>query len=479
VPVVRVGSKAFTESAVLGEVLCHLVRDAGAQAEHKARLGDTLLTWTKLRQGDIDVYCEYTGTLTQEILAGQQVRDEAALEAALAREGLRMSRSLGFNNTYALGMKKARAEALHIRTISDLKNHPELKFGLSNPFLQRDDGWVKLRQRYALPQSTPNGREHDLLYREIETGAIDVMDLYSTDAKIRLYDLVALEDDRKYFPDYQAILLYRSDLQERAPEVVKSLLRLEGAISEATMVEMNAQVELAKVGEPVVAAGFVERYLGRPVEVAEDNLAQRLLRRTGEHLLLVTVSLALAIALAVPLGIVAAKRPALGQVVLAATGIVQTIPSLALLVLLILLIRGAADQVPAIVALLLYSLLPIVRNTHAGLNDIPLTVRESAEALGLAPAARLYLIELPLASRSILAGVKTAAVINVGTATLGGLIGAGGYGQTIFAGISKSDRATILEGAIPAVLLALAVQGLFELAERVVVPKGLRLQPAA
>jgi len=479
VPLVRIGSKMFTESAILGEVIAHLVRDAGAEAEHKARLGDTLVAWSKLLVGDIDVYCEYTGTLTQQILAKEKLSGTEAIQASLAAKGVRMSRPLGFNNTYALGMKRDRAAALRIQTISDLKKHPEIKLGLSGPFLLREDGWPGLRQRYGLPQPTPNGKEHDLLYREIDTGAVDVIDLYATDAKIRLYDLVALEDDKKFFPDYQAILLYRADLETRAPAVVKSLLRLEGAIPEAAMIEMNAKVELARVSETKVAAEFIEQNLGRPVLVSEDDLLHRLLQRTAEHLLLVSVSLALAIAAAVPLGIAAAKRPALGQAILAGTGIVQTIPSLALLVLLILLIRGAADWVPAVVALFLYSLLPIVRNTYTGLHDIPLTVRESAEALGLSPLARLYLIELPLASRSILAGIKTAAVINVGTATLGGLIGAGGYGQTIFAGINKSDQATILEGAIPAVLLALVVQGLFELAERVVVPKGLRLRPVA
>jgi osmoprotectant transport system permease protein len=475
-PLVRVGSKMFTESAILGEVIGYLARDAGAEVEHKARLGDTLVAWTKLGVGDIDVYCEYTGTLTQEVLKG--VNGEKAVEAALAERGLKISRSLGFNNTYALGMKRTRAEALNVRTISDLKRHPELKPGLSGPFLLREDGWPNLRLRYGLPQPTPNGKEHDLLYREIDTGNVDFIDLYSTDAKIRLYDLVALEDDKKYFPDYQAILLYRADLEERAPAVVRSLLRLEGAIDEATMIGMNAEVELARVSETRVAGNFVRDKLGRAVVVTEDDLFHRLLKRTGEHLMLVAISLALAIVASVPLGILAAKRAALGQAILAAAGIVQTIPSLALLVLLILIIRGAADWVPAVVALFLYSLLPIVRNTYAGLTDVPLTVRESAEALGLSPWARLYLVELPLASRSILAGIKTAAVINVGTATLGGLIGAGGYGQTIFAGINKSDKDLILEGAIPAVLLALAVQGLFELAERFLVPRGLRLKAA-
>jgi osmoprotectant transport system permease protein len=132
---------------------------------------------------------------------------------------------------------------------------------------------------------------------------------------------------------------------------------------------------------------------------------------------------------------------------------------------------------PAIVALFLYSLLPIVRNTYVGLHDIPSDIRESAEALGLPVRARLRLIELPLAARAILAGIKISAVINVGTATLGALIGAGGYGQPILTGIRLDDVGLILQGAVPSAVLALLVQGLFEIAERILVPKGLRLKP--
>ena len=155
------------------------------------------------------------------------------------------------------------------------------------------------------------------------------------------------------------------------------------------------------------------------------------------------------------------------------TGVIQTIPSLALIVFMIPLL--GIGNVPAIVALFLYSLLPIVRNTHTGLKDIPTPVRESAEALGLPRGARLRLVELPMAARSILSGIKTSAVINVGTATLGALIGAGGYGQPILTGIRLNNLELILEGAVPAALLALGVQGAFDLLELILVPKGLRM----
>ncbi len=148
-------------------------------------------------------------------------------------------------------------------------------------------------------------------------------------------------------------------------------------------------------------------------------------------------------------------------------------PSLALLVFMIPLL--GIGEAPAIVALFVYSLLPIVRNTHAGLRGIPASLREVATALGLGPGASLRAVELPLASPAILAGIKTSAVINVGTATLGALIGAGGYGQPILTGIRLDDLRLILEGAIPAALLALGVERIFDLVEKIVVPRGLRL----
>jgi osmoprotectant transport system permease protein len=216
--------------------------------------------------------------------------------------------------------------------------------------------------------------------------------------------------------------------------------------------------------------------LGIAVMAVVPTLGERLLARTGEHLLLVGVSLALAILAAVPLGVLAVRVRWLGQVVLGAVGIVQTIPALALLFLLSVALHRLG-VVPAMVALFFYSLLPIVRNTYTGLRDIPLPVRESAEALGLSGWARLRLVELPLAAPAILAGVKTAAIINIGNATLGGLIAAGGFGTPIIIGLNKSNLGSILEGTIPAVLMALLAQALFEVAERFLVSPGLRLRP--
>lgn len=472
-PEVRVGSKKFTESVILGELVARVAQRSGARAVHRRELGGTTVLFEALKRGELDVYPEYTGTLRQELFASRGLKDDAALREALAAEGLGMSASMGFNDTYALGMKEAEAERLGIRRISDLRAHPELKLGFSNEFMDRADGWPSLRDRYQLPQREVRGLDHDLAYRGMESGAIQVTDLYSTDAEISAYGLRVLEDDLKHFPAYDAVLLYREDWARKNPRVLEAILGMQGLISEPEMVRLNARARLEHVPEDQVASEFLARRLGLETETRADSLASRVWLRTREHLFLVLVSLLGAIGVAVPLGVLAAKRARVGQGVLGLAGVIQTVPSLALLVMMIPLL-GIGSR-PAIVALFLYGLLPIVRNTAAGLGGIPGDLRESAQALGLPPRARLWRIELPLAAPSILAGIQTAAVINVGTATLGALIGAGGYGQPILTGIRLDNTGLILEGAVPAALLALAVSGLFELLERLVVPRGLRV----
>lgn len=468
----RVGSKNFTESVILGEMVKRLAQAAGHPAYHRQELGGTRVLWGALLTGEIDAYPEYTGTLTQEILAGEGIADAAELERALARHGLRMTHPLGFNNTYAIGVKAELADRLGLRRISDLRRHPELALGFSNEFMNRADGWPGLKRRYQLPHDNARGLDHDLAYRGIESGTLHVTDLYATDAEITYYKMRALEDDLGYFPVYNAVILYRADLAERAPEAVAMFRRLAGRIDAPAMAAMNARVKIGREPESGVAAGFLRSQFGIETTVRTRSAWERFRRHTGEHLTLVALSLSAAIVVAIPLGIIAAHFSRIGQIVLGVTGIIQTLPSLALFVFMIPLLGIGGP--PAVAALFLYSLLPIVRNTHAGLTDIPQAIRESAEALGLPAHARLRLVELPLSARAILAGIKTSAVINVGTATLAALIGAGGYGQPILTGIRLDDIGLILQGAIPAAGLALLVQGLFELAERLVIPRGLR-----
>ncbi|MBX5482383.1 MAG: ABC transporter permease subunit [Myxococcaceae bacterium] len=465
-----VGSKQFTESVILGELAVQKAQLAGVHAEHRRALGGTRILWEALVRGDIDAYPEYTGTILQELLPGTP---PGSLETALAKNGVAVTPPLGFNNTYAIGMMPEVADRLGIRTISDLRRHPELTFGFANEFLDRADGWRSLKARYRLPQTNVRGLDHDLAYRALASGQIAATDLYSTDAEIRAHGLKVLEDDLHHFPRYDAVLVYRAVLKERAPEAVAAWNQLAGRIDEGAMIAMNAKAKLDHVPEGRVASEFIANTFGEKTGFVATSRAHRLWMRAKEHLALVAISLGAAILIGIPLGLWAAKRRQAGRVILAAVGVIQTVPSLALLVFMIPLL--GIGTWPAIAALFLYSLLPIVRNTQQGITGIAGELRDSARALGLPAWTTLGRIELPLASPAILAGIKTSAVINVGTATLGALIGAGGFGQPILTGIRLADVGLILEGAVPAAVLALIVQALFDLLERIVVPRGLRL----
>jgi osmoprotectant transport system permease protein len=465
-----VGSKKFTENVILGWMGTHLMRAEGLSVTHREQLGGSRFLWEALRRGDIDAYPEYTGTLLQEILSGSDVARDA-LADTLARYGIAMTAPLGFNNTYALGMRAAHADSLGIETISDLREHPNLALGFSNEFMDRGDGWPSLKRAYDLPQSA-RGVDHDVAYQGLRSGQIDVMDLYSTDAKIERYDLRVLRDDKAHFPSYEALFLYRRDLTTRAPAAVTALKQLEGRIPADTMQALNAQSQIDQTDESTVAAAFVNRTFNLDATADVATRWERLGRYTTDHLTLVSISLGLAILFGIPLGIVAAKRRVLGPGILAVVGIIYTIPALALLAIMVPPL--GLGRVPAVTALALYSLLPIVWTTYTGLKDISGPMRESAEALGLSAGAQLWRVELPLAGRSILAGLKIAVIINIGAATLGALIGAGGYGQPIITGIRRANLTLILEGTVPAAVLTVIALGLLEGLERLLLPRSMQ-----
>jgi osmoprotectant transport system permease protein len=474
-----VGSKRFTESYILGEIVSRSARAANEGAVvHRPGLGNTGIVFEALKTGAIDVYPEYTGTIAREILKREDNPDLAEINRALAPLGIAAAVPLGFNNTYALAMRAKQAAALGITRISQLAPHQGLRFGLSQEFIARNDGWSGLARRYAMSAIEPRGLEHGLAFEAIATGQIDVVDIYSTDAKITAFDLTVLADDLEYFPKYDAVLLFRTDVPRRFPQAWQKLQGLAGTLTESRMIALNSAAEIGHRNFSDIAREFLEEGPANAVrETASRSsllsaiFAPDFTRLALQHLLLVFGSLALAILVAVPLGIVAARVPALAQPVLAAAGLLQTIPALAMLAFLIP-VMGRIGTVPALAALFLYALLPIVRNTYAGLTDVGPNFRAAGLALGLRSRDCLLLIELPLAARVILAGIKTSAVINVGTATIAAFIGAGGFGERIAAGLALNDHVMLLAGAIPAAALALIVQWGFELAER-------RLAPAA
>jgi len=288
------------------------------------------------------------------------------------------------------------------------------------------------------------------------------------------------------------VLLYRLDVPQRFPKSWAALQQLEQRIDAKTMTHLNAQAELAGHAFAEVAAGFLRSAPGVATRSAPVNattpaaskgflaalFADDFARLTREHIGLVLISLLVATLLGIPTGIYAARHAAAAQAILATVGVIQTIPALALLAFLIPLLHRIGT-VPTLVALFLYALLPIVRNTYVGLSSIAPSLTESAHALGLSASARLRRVELPLAAPTILAGIRTSAIINVGTASIAAFIGAGGYGERIATGLALNDHMTLLAGAVPTALLALLVDALFYGVERWMVPRGLRLQGQA
>lgn len=469
-PVITVGSKTFAESHVLAEIAAQLLESEGFAVARKLGLGGTLIAFEGLKTGAIDLYPEYTGTLTEAVLQQPGISNEL-LAAALARYDLRLGVPLGFNNSYALAMKAQTARSLGIAAISDLARHPELKLAFSLEFLQRRDGWPALQTAYGLPQQ-PVGIEHALAYLALDNKQIEVTDAYTTDGELTAHALLLLADDRSFFPRYDAALLTRADLPEAAARV---LTRLNGMIDEATMQGLNQALNEDGASVAGTARQFLvaNGLLGQESMPANaDNRTLRILRDTGTHLQLTGSALLLACLVAIPLALALSRRQRAARSLLYVAGLIQTIPSLALLALLIPLV--GLGKLPAVIALFLYSLLPIVRNTLTGLFSIDPLYRQVAAGIGLSEHEQLMKVELPLAAPMILAGIKTAAVISVGTATLAAFVGAGGLGEPIITGLTLNDHRLILEGAIPAALLAIAVELGFETLERAIVPAHLR-----
>lgn len=482
----NVGSKRFTEAYILGEIVTQAAQAAGeARVAHRQGLGNTAILFAALKSGNIDIYPEYTGTIALELLGLQRVPDMEALNRELARHGLAAGIALGFSNTYALAMREEQAAALGISSISQLKNHDGLRLGLSQEFLNRKDGWPALRRAYGLLQAEPRGLDHGLAYEALAAGQVDLIDVYSTDAKIGRYGLRVLADDARFFPAYDAVLVYRRDLPGRFPRSWQALQQLQGRIDARRMIGMNGAAELSGMAFSAVAREFLSAPgAATPVmrEEGHRRFADLLFgadfwRLTWQHCLLVFVSLAMSVIAGVPLGVWAARMPRAGFWIVGVAGVLQTVPALALLAFLIAALERIGT-LPAVLALFLYALLPIVRNTETGLAGVSPSLRQSATALGLRDWPRLRLIELPLALPAILAGIRTSAVINVGTATIAAFVGAGGYGERIVAGLAVNDYRLLLAGAAPAAALALLLEWGFMGLARLVTPRGLRQPPA-
>jgi osmoprotectant transport system permease protein len=467
---IDVGAKHFNEGYILSEIIAQLLEQEGFEVNRRFNLGGTLVCFEALRNGDIDVYPEYSGTLSAEILKIAGSAPYKIIREKLNTQfDLEISEPYGFSNSYALIVKRSMADRKHIKTISDLQFHPLLRIGLSYEFLKRQDGWDNLAKAYNLSHQ-PVGLEHGLAYQALARNEIELTDAYSTDGEILKYDLVVLEDDRDFFPEYKATSFYRRDLDPRAIEI---LSQLSGRFSETEMQAMNADVLYDGKAFEKVAAEFLKRNnLSDETPDKTTSILKDILLKTFTHLQLTFTALLFAVFVGLPTGIFIYWKPFVSRPVLYLTGLLQTIPSIALLAIMIPLF--GIGPAPAIVALFLYALLPILRNTVIGLQSVDPLLKKVAMGIGMNKRQILSIVEFPLALPAILAGIRTAAVINVGTATLAAFIGAGGLGEYIVTGLALNNTPLILRGAIPAAMLALLIELIFEITERLIVPKHLR-----
>jgi osmoprotectant transport system permease protein len=477
-PVV-VGSKPFGEGYLLAELFAQVLEARGLAVQRRFGLGGTEIIFPAMQRGDIDVYPEYTGTGMLVILKAPARTDPSEVFDLVSREfparfDIRWLAPLGFENTYAMSVRTDMAERLGLRTLTDLARvGSQMRAGFTADFIGLPDGLPGLRRAYGFEPREVNPLAPAVKYQALMAGDVDVIDAYSTDGLLGRYPLTVLADDKRFFPPYDAAALVRGALARERPDAVAALGELSGRLDVRRMRQLNERVEVRREPVALVAADAL-RDLGllagpgvtaRPAPTPAGNRAPSLLSymwtsrtaigvATWRHLWLAAASLLLAVLVAVPLG-VALERVRLAEGVLGAVGVLQTIPSIALLAFMLPVLGiGVA---PAIVALFLYSLYPIARGTYAGVRAADASAVDAAHALGMTPGQVLRHVRLPLAAPIIMTGIRTAAVMNVGTATLAAFIGAGGLGEPIVAGLALADTRMILSGAVPAAVLAVLV----------------------
>lgn len=488
-----VASKPFGESYILAEMFAQLLEAHDIAVTRRPGLGATDVAFAALRSNAIDVYPEYSGTglqvILKDTLPAATMADAQAVfahvqRASVERFGVRWLPSLGFENTYAIAVLPATALRLKLQTLTDLAREKRtLSGGMTADFIAGADGLPALKTVYGLQLRDVRPLAPALKYQALIAGAVDVIDGYSTDGLLARYKLVVLEDDRHVFPPYDASAVVSPRVAAGRPDVIAALTLLSGRIDAVAMRALNSRVEVDRTDVRVVAhdalaslgllastAGTSRATLAAPVNFPGYLWSQRatIASLALRHLILVSVALLAAALIAIPIGLLLERSRQLAEPVIRALGVLQTIPSLALLAFMIPLL--GIGVVPALVAMFLYAMYPIARNTFSGVRDADPSAIEAAEALGATPVQRLLLVRLPLAAPMIMAGVRTAAVLTVGAATLAAFIGAGGLGEPIVTGLALADTRMILSGALPAAMLALLVDGVLALVERAVTP---------
>lgn len=469
-----IGSKMHTESYLLAELMAQMLESGGFEVERKFGFGGTLVCYQALEAGEIDIYPEYTGTISEAIFTADERPGEnpelADFNEILNPKGLKIFSPLGFSNSYAMAIKKTLAEARNINSISDLKNHPDLTVSFSHEFLNRDDGWLSMKEVYDL-DFAPTGIQHGLAYKAIDEGSIDMTDAFTTDGDIERYDLVNLADDLSFFPKYYGVSFTRLDFPDEATSL---LLQLENMLGDEKMRALNSKVVIDKQTFAVVAGNFLSEngFISQSDLTGQNTLMDSLIKNTLTHIKLTLIALGLGCFVGLVAAFLIFRSVKISRSVIYFTGLLQTIPSIALLALMIPIL--GIGEIPAITALFLYSLLPILRSAITALTTIDPVLSRMSKAIGMTRFQQLRHVLFPLALPNILSGIKTAAIICIGTATLAAFIGAGGLGEPIVTGLALNDTNLILQGAIPAACLAILVEILFEILEKRIIPEHMR-----
>ncbi len=454
-----VSSKKFTENYIVAEIFSQVLENNGYNVDRRFGMGGTMVAYNALKAGEIDVYPDYTGTLSVAILkTGERGFDK--INKKLETFGLKMLSPLGFDNSYTVVMKTKEAKELGIKKISDLSKHPNLSGAFSFEFQERSDGWPSMKKVYNLNHSI-QGIENPLTYEALRSGQVDFVEAYTTEPLLAKYGFVQLLDDKEFFPKYSAVAVVRIDFPKKT---AKLLNQLAGTMNNRTIMNLNAKA-VSGVPIPEVANHFlVEQGILDKASRKSYNRGinwGKLWSLTKTHIYLTLLAVIMAILVAVPLATFIAPYKKLSQPILGFAGIMQTIPSIALLTFMIPFF--GIGFLPAIIGLFVYSLLPILQNTYVAMTNIDPRLITAARGIGLYPSEVLLSVKLPLAFPTILAGIRTATILNIGTATLAAFIGAGGLGEPIVTGLALNNTSLVLQGAIPAAALAILMDGLFAL----------------
>lgn len=463
-----IGSKTFAESYILAEAAAQLLESRGIEVDRRFGLNGTKIAYDALRSEAIDIYPEYTGTISEVILAQPNLKSVAEIRGALEPLGLVLLEPLGFNNAYAIAASTKAAQRFSLSKISDLRDAPELRISLPHEFMNRQDGWPGLKAHYGFERRA-DSIEHGLAYDAINSDQVDIIAVYTSDGQIVQSDLVILEDDQAFFPGYLAAFLAHRNID---PQALAILDTLSGRLDDTRMRELNLAVLDPKSSYADIANRFLLQEGLISAGTTGRSTLDELIENTQRHLKLTFIALAFAIVTGVGVASVVYPHRRLADGFLYFTGLLQTVPSIALLALLIPLV--GVGQVPAIIALFLYSLLPIARSTITAMLAIPPGYRQVAAAMAMTRREEMKYVLMPLAMPHVIAGIRTAAVISIGTATLAAFIGAGGLGDPIVTGLALNDTRLILLGAVPAAMLAIVTEILFGFVERSLVAPHMR-----